>query len=210
MRYLALLSLIACDIPSVSTIGGRVGNCDLEALDNEWPIGDGIHDAGKTGFNVGQILPDYALIDQNGDEVCGGQFAGRSQVIDFSAMLCVPCQKLACFARSAADDFGDAFVYTTVMSQNAQDSSATQEDAVSWANNFELYGPNTPVLVDYEGMGLALQAMGGNYEVPLLVVVDPGLRVKYRFEGSDDVELRAAIADVTGVKADAEGPSVCE
>lgn len=148
LSFLPLLAVTACEPTELATpvpLG-----CDDSTADNAWPQFDGEQPAVlETGFNVGDVAPDFKLLDQNGDEVCLWQFRGKVVLLDASALWCGPCKDIAKHTSCVADSYNDELVYLTFITQNDDQQPAATEDAAYWSDTYGLgEGSLTPVIAD--------------------------------------------------------------
>jgi glutathione peroxidase-family protein len=119
-----------------------------------WPQGGGVwpdrsNVASEDGIqpgsslSTGQVAPNLSLTDQNGNPVSLHQFYGYVVVIAVGAVWCGPCQQAASSSQSLWDEHRDDGVIflEVLMEGQGQGSNPSQNDLVSWANNFGLEYP---------------------------------------------------------------------
>lgn len=94
----------------------------------------------------GDTLHDFCLPNQEGDQVCMGDYY-RSEydllIIDFSAVWCIVCRTQAEQEAKFVADLKKAGwnpLYITVLAQDNEMYPATQQDALEWKNYFDLHG----------------------------------------------------------------------
>jgi peroxiredoxin len=156
-------------------------------FENEWP--DQLEQyAGYegTGADVGDLVPDFALVDQNDDTFCMSQLFGAALVLDFSTIWCGPCNDAAEEAPellAAARQIGPTW-FVNVMTQNAAGAPASHADVVWWAEN---YGLEFPVGLD------ASEAVADAYGLtgyPLFMFIAPNGEIVERHENKpSDAEV---------------------
>lgn len=170
----AVASLAIGCVPVLESDGGPVDQ-QWVAPENTWPLDAPPYDAAQpTGFFRGDVVPDFRLVDQHGDEVSLWQFYGHVVVVDISTMWCRPCQQLAEGAEETYLDFVDHDVmYITVLPENVHGQPPTVEDLNTWADYFEL---SAPVVTD-PGKGWSAPAVPGN-QYPFVAVLDRELVVQ--------------------------------
>jgi thiol-disulfide isomerase/thioredoxin len=112
------------------------------APDNGWPVGTPPEDLRGEGFYVGQVIPDFRLVDQYGDTVSMWQFHGQVVVVDVSTMWCGPCRELARHAEPLYQEYVDAgLIYVTVLPENVHGGEPTVDDLGLWADQYDLTSP---------------------------------------------------------------------
>ncbi|MEZ4237410.1 MAG: thioredoxin family protein [Myxococcota bacterium] len=212
MRY-ALQSLIVTALVGIGTACGRAqlatpdaGSCSAETAANRWPQFEGTDGAPplvtETGWGVGQVPPDFQLVDQFGDPVCLWQMVGNYVVLDSSTQWCEPCKRIAATVACQQETYGD-LVYMTFIVQDAGGNPASAEHAEQWSDAFGLgEGTLTPVVADGGAVGTSQFPGDGGF--PTLVLLDPELRVVVAgsSEGTEQ-EIREALDEALGVSADA-------
>ncbi len=190
-RWLSVVSVIglgAC-IPDLFTTELVANVSDWEAPTNTWPASEPPASLTGEGFEVGEIVPDFRLTDQLGDEVSLWQFYGSVVLLDISTMWCAPCQDLAVHTEETAQDYADQdFVYLTVLQQNVESEVPDIDDLTTWADTF---GITAPVLSDGDGVGTGAAVRQGQY--PAVLVLDREVRVTERVNPIDDAQVRLAI-----------------
>lgn len=159
----------------------EAGTCDATIEINRWPKyegNDGVKpDIVDRGWNVGDVLPDFRLVDQFGEPVCLDQMIGHWVVVDWSSQWCIPCQQIAQTVRCQAEAYGDDLVYMTLLDEDHANQPATTETAVQWADLYELsLGTQTPVIADGTEVVVSNFPGTGN-DVPILILLNPDLEV---------------------------------
>jgi thiol-disulfide isomerase/thioredoxin len=153
-----------------------------------------------TGFTVGEVAPNLVAYDQDDHAAPLYRFANQALVLDFCAMWCTPCQRMAPSVTAitqALRNAGIAFTYLTVLLQNLQRRPATVDNARQWAHR---YGITTPVLQprgEYDSQAwqqFVDYASANDLEseaFPTLVFLDPDRRIQRVNVGlmsADDVQ----------------------
>lgn len=122
--------------------------CGSEAVDssNHWPsyqIPDGLQ---GTGHEVGDVVPNFTLKDQFGQEVSLHQFYGMAIMIEIGTAWCTGCIEGAATSQALLEHYSDACVtFITVLFQNPYGSPPTTSDLKKWADT---YGIDYPILGD--------------------------------------------------------------
>lgn len=188
-HLLCALALVAVSCELTELVTPDPGSCDDE-LNNAWPKFEGnegkppvITDA-EFGYQVGQIPPDFALVDQNGQETCLRQMYGKYVILDSSALWCRPCRIIAETVACTQETFGDDVVYMTFITEGSVNGTpATSDDVEQWSTSFGLgEGTLTPVLND--GGTVFTEGFPGD-GLPAFVLLGPDLRVIMSGEGEE-------------------------
>lgn len=180
-----LFCLVGGCIPRLYTNGEEIG--PWEAPVNTWGVNPPPEGLEGEGYDEGQIVPDFRLVDQHGDEVSLWQFFGDVVLLDISTIWCKPCQGLAAdVEQSWADYRDDGFVYVTVLQEDLEGNPPDDADLDFWVDTF---GITAPVLGD--GEAVTLPAIR-NSSFPAVLVIDRDLRVLERL-GTTVEEVRAGI-----------------
>lgn len=185
LLLLLLPLVVACSPRNGLIPPGGVGDDDDTpppegcTFDNEWP--DQLEDyAGYegNGADVGDFIPDFALVDQNEQTFCMSQLFGAAIVLDFSTRWCGPCNEAAEEAPALleeARDIGPVW-FANVMTQNLSGGPATHADVVWWADT---YGLEFPVGLDASS---DVAAEYGVTSYPLFLFIAPTGEVVERHE----------------------------
>jgi len=192
MRWIVVTALFTSGcIPDLYTAAGQ-GKWSWEAPENSWSLSEPPDGTVGTGFNEGDIVPDFRLTDQFGDEVSLWQFYGDVILLDVSTMWCSPCQKLAEDTAETYHDYKDeGFTYLTVLQEDVEGASLDRSELNEWVEAYEIV---SPVLDDdtKEGTGGAISQ--GQY--PAVMVINRRLKVVERVNPPEDSEVREAIESV--------------
>lgn len=192
MRLLLLAAGISGCVPHLTTSGGNNQPGVWTPPDNGWGVTAPPEGLVGEGYGIDEVVPDFLLPDQFGDDVSLWQFYGSVVVMDVSTMWCAPCIDLA---RTTEDTFehyqGDGFMYVTVLQETVDNQPPEQSHLVQWADEF---GITAPVVADGAKDGTDGAVTGERF--PALIVIDRELRVSERVWPADQVLLHDAIEDV--------------
>lgn len=179
--------LLAC-VPHLTTPGGGAGKEPWSAPENSWPMNTPPEDLEGEGCEAGEVVPEFRLLDQHGDEVSLWQFYGLVTVIDVSTMWCRPCQELAADVEETALDYADdGVVYLTVLPQDLGSDPPDQAELNEWG---DFFGITQPILSDDDDWYTCVTP---DDSFPSVVVADAGMRSSGLILDPDDAKIRAAI-----------------
>lgn len=148
------------------------------------------------GYDVGDHLCDFDLLDQNGDTFVLYDNIGVPIVLDFSTMWCSYCQVAAQEAQEVQDNYSaHNLLYVTVLIEDATGQPPTVEDASNWSQVFGIIDP--PVLVGSRDMidttGTAGFSVTG---WPTFLFVTDGMVLDSGLRGYSASSLDAMIQDL--------------
>jgi peroxiredoxin len=155
------------------------GTCEADTSANAWPeLLPEYESYEGEGANTGQLLPNFQLTDQNGQEMCFSQLLGHVLIVDASTIWCGPCNEAA--AESAAlweemEQIGPTFI-TTLIVQNAFAQPAALSDIEWWVDQYDI---EYPVVLDESEQTAALW---GVTDYPLFLFVAPTGEIHERQE----------------------------
>jgi len=144
------------------------------------------------GTRVGNRAIDFTLVDQNGNTVSLHDYEGKVILLDISTMWCPPCQDEARVAEALYQKYKDRdFVIINILISNYDRGPIAQSDTGVWANDYHL---TFPILADLQ------RAVWGQYNeegyIPLNLVIDRDLTIRYKEVGYNEGAIEAAIASL--------------
>lgn len=166
-----------------------VATCDWEAPTNSWPQSEPPECLKGEGFTVGQVVPDFRLMDQNGETASLWQFYGKLIAWDLSTIWCAPCQDLARESEELyQENKDDGFQYLTILAQDLDGNPPEQDDLQLWASNFDM---TTPIVAD--PLNGYTKAAIPDDSYPVVLVIDREMRVCEKVQAPFPANLAGAI-----------------
>jgi thiol-disulfide isomerase/thioredoxin len=188
---LALLVATPVCVPVLETPNGP-DDWEWDPPENSWFLDAPPEGLVSEGFHPGDVIPDFRLVDQFGDEVSLWQFHTRLIVVDISTMWCGPCRELARGAEETYQAYADqGLIYMTVLPEDLDGESPDVEDLNLWVDEYDL---TIPVVSDPEGGWSGPLVPNENY--PVVLVVDRDLQVYDNVNPPTDANIRAAVEEL--------------
>ena len=181
--------LVACAPKLYSPPDTGNGEWSWEAPVNSWPMGEPPQGLEGQGWYAGDVVPDFRLMDQNGEEVSLWQFYGKVIVLDHSTFWCAVCQTLAADVDETWQHFGaDDFMYITLLSEDNEGDLPDLEVLQTWADYFAI---TAPVVAD--DAGIAAQVVGAD-GFPRLQLIGRDMRmINDQIVPTDDAQIRTEV-----------------
>ena len=141
---------------------------------------------------VGAHPCNFTLLDQNGDSWSLYDNYGKAIVLDFSAMWCSICNKIAQKGEEFINDYGaDNVVWVTILIDDAQGNPIDQEDLQHWVSTYNL---STPVLAGSRNMIDYSSKYGYNITSwPTMIVISKEMVITYGSHGWNEATIRQAV-----------------
>lgn len=99
----------------------------------------------ECGYNVGDHMCDFSLVDQNGDEFHLYDYIGKPIVLDYSTMWCGYCQVAAQdVEQTQLDNASSELLYVTILIENQAGMPPSIADCENWSSIFGII--SAPVL----------------------------------------------------------------
>ena len=147
--------------------GGDDGGEAAYGPDNDWPhasASDVPSDLAGTGRDRGDVLPNFTVVDQNGDDVELYQFYGYVVQLVLFAEWCGPCQAEAPDIEQASRDLAaDGVVVLGVMMEDEFGGTPGADALDRWVTRFDI---THPLVAGPSDLGPSIQ--GGYPTLPVL------------------------------------------
>ena len=184
-----LASLMACTPHLYSPPDTGDDEWSWEAPENTWTLGEPPSGLEGEGWHVGDVVPDFRLLDQHGAEVSLWQFYGQVIVLDHSTYWCSVCQTLALDVEETWHAYAsDGFIYITLLSQDNEGEEPSQDVLNEWADYF---GITAPVVADDAGIADTVVGAEG---FPRLQLVGRDMRmINDQIVPTTDAQIRTEI-----------------
>jgi peroxiredoxin len=133
----------------------------------------------ELGIKVGNLAVDFTAKDQNGNNVSLSDYSGQVILVNMSADWCGPCRDEATHLEALYDEYKQSgFQIITVL---------TSGHPLEWAHDYQL---SFPVLDDNSE---DIWGQYGEGYVPLNMILDRNMVIKYKTAGYDEAEIRDLI-----------------
>ncbi len=150
----------------------------------------------ECGYLPFELLCDFTLTDQNGDDWSLYDHKGKITVLDLSAMWCAPCLNAAAASQNIVNHFGhDKVQWVTILVEDTQRNPPDLADLQSWDSN---YGDGSePILagdrslIDVSGQdGFPLTSW------PMFLILDEDMNITQIMKGWNEQTIKQLIEDV--------------
>lgn len=146
------------------------------------------------GTRLNERAADFTLLDQNGNEVSLHDFKGKVILLDISTMWCPPCKRESKDAEELYQKYKDEdFVMLVVLIENPHRRPVTNADSGIWADTYKL---TFPVMADVRQE--VWRAYNEEYSIPLNLVIDRDLTIRYKKTGYFKDAIEAKIREALG------------
>jgi thiol-disulfide isomerase/thioredoxin len=99
----------------------------------------------ECGYNVGDHMCNFSLVDQNGDEFHLYDYIGKPIVLDYSTIWCGYCQVAAQdVEQTQLDNASSELLYVTILIENQSGAPPSITDCENWSSIFGII--SAPVL----------------------------------------------------------------
>tara|TARA_R100000008_G_scaffold75897_1_gene55367 strand:+ start:66 stop:623 length:558 start_codon:yes stop_codon:yes gene_type:complete len=150
----------------------------------------------ECGYLPFELLCDFTLMDQHGNDWSLYDHKGKITVLDLSAMWCAPCRNAALASQNVVNSFGhDKVQWVTILVEDVERNPPDLADLQSW----ELaYGNGSePILAGDRSL---LDASGQNgfplTSWPTFLILDEDLKIVEILKGWNEQTLKLAIEQI--------------
>lgn len=194
MLFFALLLIFGCAAEL------EVDNIDnenfVEQAEEEIPTEFGIINADDCDqLDIGSDVCNMVLYDHNEEVWQLYKHEGKVILLDFSTVWCGPCQWAGHYAQPLQDEYGDNFLFVTILVDGATGEPPTKEEVDEWVLVHNI--TTSPVL--YGDRTLLDQTGANGYRVggfPTYVFLDKNLQIHVGTVGFNELYIRSVIEEL--------------
>ena len=194
MLFFALLLIFGCAAEL------EVDNIDnenfVEQVEEEIPTEFGIINANDCDqLDIGSDVCNMVLYDHNEEVWQLYKHEGKVILLDFSTVWCGPCQWAGHYAQPLQDEYGDNFLFVTILVDGATGEPPTKEEVDEWVLVHNI--TTSPVL--YGDRTLLDQTGANGYRVggfPTYVFLDKNLQIHVGTVGFNELYIRSVIEEL--------------
>jgi len=195
MLFFALLSIFGCAAEL------EVENTDnenfVEQVEEEIPTEFGIINADDCDqLEIGSDACNMVLYDHNEEVWQLYKHEGKVILLDFSTVWCGPCQWAGHYAQPLQDEYGDDFLFVTILIDGAISGvPPTKEEVDEWVSVHNI--TTSPVL--YGDRTLLDQTGAEGYRIggyPTYVFLDKNLQIHVGTVGFNELYIRSVIEEL--------------
>ena len=147
------------------TGGYNVGYCADGMAESTGPSSSNGH---TPLYAEGDVVDNFTLVDQHGEEVDLYSFCGRNVMLIFSAGWCGPCVALSEDAQAIQDDYEDLQIFE-ILIEDARGDAPDRADLEDWAE----HGGMTNVVVVGDGDYEAWPYWEADWGIPSVSYIGP-------------------------------------
>lgn len=175
----------------------------------KWPYGsetwpDLRHYAEGTygeGLEIGDVIPNFAFIDQFDQPVELYQFHDTLVLLDFSAGWCNPCREAAATSQALWEEYREqGFTIIHMLTETSTGAPGDLALQTSWANE---YGISFPVVRQNGNTTFEHFKKSDVYfgSLPFMVLLDRDMRINSAFGAKSEEQVRAKLDELLGQSA---------
>lgn len=158
--------------------GHECGSVETQSP-NHWIAYDSPDGLSSTEYRFGQVVPNFTLMDQFGEDVSIYQFYGMVIMVEIGAIWCPYCNTSAEHSQQLLDSYdGDCVMFLYLLIEDESGSPPDLDDLEYWT---ELYDLDYPVLSDPHAS--IANAMGTN-GIPSFFFIDRDMVLRSKIEGA--------------------------
>ena len=144
---------------------------------------------------IGSNVCNMVLYDHNEEVWELYDYEGKVILLDFSTVWCGPCQAAGHYAQPLQDEYGDDFLFVTILVDGATGDPPTKEEVDEWVSVHNI--TTSPVL--YGDRMLLDQTGETGYRIggfPTYVFIDKNLKIHIGAVGYNDSYIRSVIEEL--------------
>tara|TARA_B100000131_G_scaffold263681_1_gene260587 strand:+ start:8300 stop:8893 length:594 start_codon:yes stop_codon:yes gene_type:complete len=196
MLFFILLSIFGCaaelDVKD-TTEEGFVE--EVEEVENTPPQFGIIQAEDCDQMFIGSDVCNMVLYDHNEDIWQLHDHKGKVILLDFSTVWCGPCQNAGHYAQPLQDEYGEDFLFVTILVDGATGDPPIKEEVDEWVSVHNI--TTSPVL--YGDRTLLDQTGETGYRIggfPTYVFIDKNLKIHVGTVGFNNLYIRSVIEEL--------------
>ncbi len=194
MLFFILLSLLGC--AAELEVDNTIDEGFVEEIQEDIPTEFGIINSEICDqISIGSDVCDMVLYDHNENVWQLYEQEGKVILLDFSTVWCGPCQNAGHYAQPLQDEYGDDFLFVTILIDGATGEPPTKEEVDEWVLVHNI--TTSPVL--YGDRSLLDQTGETGYRIggfPTYVFIDKNLKIHVGTVGFNNPYIRSVIEEL--------------
>lgn len=195
MLFFALLSIFGC--AAELEVDNTNNENFVEQVEEEIPTEFGIINADDCDqLEIGSDVCNMVLYDHNEEAWQLYKHEGKVILLDFSTVWCGPCQWAGHYAQPLQDEYGDDFLFVTILIDGVISGvPPTKEEVDEWVSVHNI--TTSPVL--YGDRTLLDQTGAEGYRIggyPTYVFLDKNLQIHVGTVGFNELYIRSVIEEL--------------
>ena len=128
-------------IPDTSVATTETAETTVDEIETEPPVTSELSPAPKTGYNIGNRAPDFALSSLDGQTVTLSSYRGQVVILDFWASWCIPCRNsMPSLYDLWKDHETDGVIFLGVSLDRSEGDAVAYIESKSYPGFLPLYG----------------------------------------------------------------------
>jgi len=194
MLFFILLSFFGC--AADLEVENSTDEGFVEVVEEEIPTEFGIINSDNCDqLEIGSDVCNMVLYDHNEDVWQLYKHEGKAILLDFSTVWCGPCQAAGHYAQPMQDEYGEDFLFVTILVDGATGEPPTKEEVDEWVSVHNI--TTSPVL--YGDRSLLDQTGANGYRIggfPTYVFLDKNLQIHVGTVGFNELYIRSVIEEL--------------